>query len=131
MHEYLSDSQQLFEKYGLINTFLITPQTTEDRIRLIDTETEGFIYMVSSASVTGAKQGISDSQIAYFERIKAMKLKNPLLVGFGIGDKESFDRAASYSNGAIIGSAFIKAISEATSNNLEQKIESFIKSIII
>ncbi len=132
MHEYLSELRQVFEKYGLVNTFLITPQTTENRIRLIDSETEGFIYMVSSASVTGAKQGISDTQITYFERIKAMKLKNPLLVGFGIGDKQSFDMASTYSNGAIIGSAFIKAIAEETHKNssLEEKIAIFIKGIV-
>lgn len=130
MHEYLSTHRQLFENHGLVNTFLITPQTTLDRINLIDSETEGFIYMVSSSSVTGSKQGISDEQIAYFERIRAMKLKNPLLVGFGIGNKDSFETASQYSNGAIIGSAFIKALGIESSMTLEQKIEKFMGEIL-
>lgn len=130
MHEYLSAHRQLFENYGLVNTFLITPQTSLDRINLIDSETEGFIYMVSSSATTGSKQGISDEQIAYFERIKAMKLKNPLLVGFGIGNKESFEIASQYSNGAIIGSAFIKALGTESTMTLEQKIDSFIGGIL-
>ena len=130
MHEYLSTHKNIFESYGLVNTFLITPQTTAERIRLIDAETQGFIYMVSSASVTGAKVGISAMQVAYFERIKAMKLKNPLLVGFGIGSKDSFDTVSSYANGAIIGSAFIKALETSEDNTLEQKIETFMKNIL-
>jgi tryptophan synthase alpha chain len=130
MHDYLKEYKQLFENHHLVNTFLITPQTSEDRIHLIDKETEGFIYMVSSASVTGAKTGISDTQIAYFEKIRNMKLKNPLLVGFGIGDKSSFDTASSYANGAIIGSAFIKAVGKEDNQTLEEKIQNFMQGIL-
>jgi tryptophan synthase alpha chain len=130
MHDYLQTYKQLFEKHKLVNTFLITPQTSEERIRLIDKETEGFIYMVSSASVTGAKKGISAEQIAYFERIRTMKLKNPLLVGFGIGDKETFEIASTYSNGAIIGSAFIKAVANEEIS-LDKRIENFIQPILV
>jgi tryptophan synthase alpha chain len=129
MHEYLSTHKQTFEKYELVNTFLITPQTSQERIKQMDRDTQGFIYMVSSASVTGAKQGISAEQITYFEKIKAMQLKNPLLVGFGIADKQSFDTASTYANGAIIGSAFIKAIAKDTNNTLEQQITNFMQSI--
>jgi tryptophan synthase alpha chain len=129
MYEYLNEYKQVFENHGLENIFLITPQTNAERIQHIDLHTKGFIYMVSSASVTGAKQGISSTQIAYFQRIAAMKLKNPLLVGFGISDKQTFDIAARYANGAIIGSAFIKAVGNENLGTLEEKIKKFIASI--
>lgn len=128
MFEYLEVYKPIFEKYGLLNTFLITPQTAEKRIREIDENTKGFIYIVSSASTTGAKTGISRVQEAYFQRIKAMGLKNPTLIGFGISDKETFEKATANSNGAIIGSAFIKAISQE--GGLEENISTFIKGII-
>ena len=128
MFEYIEVYKPIFEKYGLLNTFLITPQTSEKRVREIDENTKGFIYMVSSASTTGAKSAISDDQEAYFERIKGMNLKNPTLIGFGISNKETFEKAASNSNGAIIGSAFIKAISQEGS--LEENINTFINDVI-
>src|ERR1051326_3930953 len=112
MQEYLNEYKILFEKYGLANIFLVTPQTPGERIRFIDEHSTGFIYMVSSAATTGVKSGISDEQEKYFERVRNMKLKNPLMIGFGISDKKSFDKACSYANGAIIGSAFINALSE-------------------
>ena len=108
LEEYNSEYKNLFTKYGLINIFLITPQTSEDRIRLIDKHSNGFIYMVSSSSVTGATKGVNMEMNKYFSRIKKMKLKNPLLVGFGIHDKKSFAQVCEYASGAIIGSAFIK-----------------------
>jgi tryptophan synthase alpha chain len=99
----------VFRQYGLQNVFLITPQTTETRIRLIDDATEGgFIYMVSSASITGSTTGVTDTMTAYFERIRAMQLKNPRLIGFGIKDRPSFEQAVNYADGAIIGTAFIR-----------------------
>lgn len=128
MFEYLEVLKPMFEKYGLLNTFLITPQTSETRIREIDECSKGFIYMVSSASTTGVKTGISDEQEVYFKRIKAMNLKNPTLIGFGISDKETFEKASNNSNGAIIGSAFIKAISQQ--GDLKKNIDVFIKDII-
>ncbi len=128
MAEYLQTYKSLFAQYQLENIFLITPQTEDERIRLIDTNTQGFIYMVSSASVTGAKQGISNSQLTYFQRIKAMNLQNPLLIGFGIGNASTFQTACHYANGAIIGSAFIKAVG-AKEGKLEEKIKNFITSI--
>jgi len=128
MFEYLEVYKPMFEKYGLLNTFLITPQTTASRIKEIDDNTKGFIYMVSSASTTGAKTGISNDQEAYFERVKGMNLENPTLIGFGISNKETFEKAAANSNGAIIGSAFIKAISQE--GRLEENINAFIKGII-
>jgi len=109
---YLEEFKPLFEKYGLHNIFLVTPQTSEERIRLIDKETSGFIYLVSSSSTTGARKDIQDKQITYFERIRAMGLKNPLIIGFGISNYETFNTACRYAHGAIVGSAFVKALEE-------------------
>lgn len=128
MQQYLDEYKSLFDSYGLVNTFLISPQTSEKRIREIDENTDGFIYMVSSHSITGAKADISAEQIAYFERVKAMNLKNPRLIGFGISDAQTFTTASQFSNGAIIGSAFIKKIKDA--QNLNQDIQDYIQSVI-
>jgi tryptophan synthase alpha chain len=104
---YHEQYQPLFEQHGLYNMFLITPQTTEERIRYIDTISKGFIYMVSSASVTGAKNTFGTAQIEYFKRIAAMELKTPQIVGFGISNAATFSAATTHAQGAIIGSAFI------------------------
>ncbi|MHA7101710.1 tryptophan synthase subunit alpha [Roseivirga pacifica] len=127
MFEYMEVYKPVFDAHGLLNIFLITPQTSEARIREIDNNSKGFIYMVSSASTTGAKTGISTDQEAYFARVKAMNLKNPTLIGFGISNKETFDKACANANGAIIGSAFIKAITQE--GDLDSNIEKFIKDI--
>jgi tryptophan synthase alpha chain len=127
LQEYLDEYKTLFEKYGLINIFLITPQTSPGRIRFIDEHSEGFIYMVSSASTTGAKSSIGTEQISYFERIRNMKLRNPVLIGFGISDRFTFSKACEYAPGAIIGSAFVKALS--VGGDLNGNIHSFIEQI--
>ena len=112
IYEYETYYKDKIEACGLNISFLITPQTSEDRIHKIDELTKGFIYMVSSASITGAKSGISDAQVAYFNRIQAMNLQHPKLIGFGISNHETFSKACSYANGAIIGSAFIRALEQ-------------------
>lgn len=112
MVEYENHYRHLFEKYGINNVFLITPQTTEDRIRKIDSYSKSFIYMVASSSITGAKGEISQQQIDYFQRIKSMNLKSNLVIGFGISDHKTFSKACEYANGAIIGSAFINFLEE-------------------
>ena len=122
---YIDEYKALFEKYGLINVLLITPQTSESRIRLIDSVSEGFIYTVSSASVTGNSAGFGTTQEAYFKRIQDMNLKNPQLIGFGIHDKETFNKASEFAKGGIIGSAFIKHLTE----NGVEKIDNFVKAI--
>lgn len=127
MDVYLREYQSIFEKYGLLNIFLVTPQTSEARIRQIDSLSEGFIYTVSSASVTGSKTGVSDNMEAYFDRINAMSLRNPRLIGFGIKDRPTFTKACHYAHGAIIGSAFIRILQE--SESLERDIKDFIGSI--
>ncbi|WP_026951173.1 tryptophan synthase subunit alpha [Algoriphagus mannitolivorans] len=127
MQQYLDEFKEVFDRYGIVNTFLISPQTSEKRIREIDQNTDGFIYMVSSHSITGAKADISEEQVAYFERVKAMNLKNPRLIGFGISDAKTFSEASKFSDGAIIGSAFIKVIKD--SSNLNQDIQEYLKGI--
>ncbi len=123
--EYQEHYQAIFEKHELANVFLITPQTSEERIRELDNASSGFLYMVSSASVTGSKQGFGDVQSSYFERIAAMKLKNPQIVGFGISNQKTFHVATKHAKGAIIGSAFIKIM---TSQGISG-ISDFVKSI--
>jgi len=115
----------IFEKYKLNMMFLITPQTSNERINLIDDLSKGFIYMVSSYSVTGAKDSFDKYQIEYFKRIKKLNLSNPLLIGFGISNKKTFQTACQNSNGAIIGSAYIKYIE----NHGVSKTRDFIKLI--
>lgn len=121
--EYQEHYAEIFKKHGLINIFLITPQTSEKRIHQIDAASEGFIYMVSSASVTGSAKGFGEEQENYFQRISSMKLKNPLIVGFGIKDSRTFKQATSHTNGAIIGSAFIKMLSEKGLGGISKFIE--------
>ncbi len=125
--EYLDNYKDTFDENGVSNIFLITPQTPEERIKLIDEKTNGFIYMVSSASVTGAKKGLSDTQLAYFDRVNKLNLNNPALIGFGIGDHESYVETCKYADGAIIGSAFVKLIGEA--KDLHGEIKTFIQSV--
>lgn len=122
---YQSDYEVIFKKYGLLNIFLITPQTSDQRIHQIDKASDGFIYMVSSASVTGSKSGFGQEQENYFERVAAMNLKNTQIVGFGIKDAETFKQATKTAKGAIIGSAFIKHL---TANGIT-KIADFINKI--
>lgn len=125
---YEADYKSIFEKYGLINVFLITPQTGDERIHQIDKASDGFIYMVSSASVTGSKSGFGNEQTEYFERIAKMNLKNPQIVGFGIKDAETFQQATKTAKGAIIGSAFIKHLTAKGVNGIEEFIRKIRKA---
>ncbi len=108
--DYLRDFKPLLDKYGLYCIMLITPETSEERIRLIDEHTAGFIYMVSTASTTGAKDSFDSDTLGYFERINAMNLRNPRMIGFGISNKATFDAAARHAAGVIIGSAFVRLL---------------------
>lgn len=110
MVEYEELYQTIFEENGLSNIFLVTPQTSTDRIRKIDSLSTGFIYLLSSSATTGQHLQVSENTESYFSRIAEMKLKNPTMIGFGINSKETFDKACQYANGAIIGSAFVKAL---------------------
>jgi tryptophan synthase alpha chain len=121
---YSSKYQSLFEKHNISFSFLVTPQTETDRIKMLDELSSGFLYIVSSASITGAKSGISNEQLNYFEKINSGIVKSPKLIGFGISDKETFDTACRYANGAIIGSGFIKMLSKDGIDGIESYINS-------
>ncbi|MDC7998505.1 tryptophan synthase subunit alpha [Gilvibacter sediminis] len=110
LREFELEYQAIFEKYGLDMVFLITPQTSEARIREIDAASNSFIYMVSTASTTGAQSGFGSETTAYFDRIASMDLKSECIVGFGISSEETFKAATHKAKGAIIGSAFIKML---------------------
>ena len=120
--DYLKEYKPIADKYDIKIVMLITPETSDERIRLIDDHTDGFIYMVSSASTTGAQSSFDNGKQAYFKKINSMGLKNPRLIGFGISNKATLDAAQANANGAIIGSKFItllkdsKDIKEAVKN---------------
>ncbi|MBL7816785.1 MAG: tryptophan synthase subunit alpha [Saprospiraceae bacterium] len=132
LHVFENDYQRLLADLDLKMSFLITPQTTADRIRKIDSLTTGFVYMVSSYAITGGSSGISQAQIDYFKRIEKMKLKNPRLIGFGISDKATFDIACQHAQGAIIGSAFIRALERGHTEgvSVEETSSRFVNSIL-
>lgn len=123
---YETEYQELFDKYDLKNIFLITPQTSTERILKIDHLSDSFIYMVSSSSVTGNQTGFSEIQENYFERIASMNLKNPQIIGFGISDKTTFQQATKHQKGAIIGSGFINFIKNISINGTSD----FIKNLL-
>ena len=123
---YCENLKEKFVQSNVSNIFLITPQTPDEKARFIDDNTSGFIYMVSSDSITGSNKNI-ESQASYLRRINNLQLKNPKLTGFGIHNMETFEAACKYSNGAIIGSAFIKHISEKGLS--KETVLEFIKTI--
>ena len=127
VYEFENEYKHIIEKYGLDFIFLITPETSEERIRKIDSLSSGFIYAVSSSSITGSDKDFSPVE-TYLDRLKEMNLKNPILVGFGIKDKQTFDLACKYANGAIIGSAYIKALEGST--DIEQTTKNFIDGVL-
>ena len=127
VEEYLASYASLYEKNNIFNIFLISPQTPVERIKYLDTISKGFLYMVSTSSTTGIKKGFDNSQKEYFRKIRDLNLKTPGLIGFGISDKSTFEQACAYSEGAIIGSAFIKALDEK--GDLAENTRRFIKSI--
>lgn len=110
--DYLANYKNIADSHDLKMIMLITPETSVERIRLIDKHTEGFIYLVSSASTTGAQQIFDESKQAYFQRVSSMQLRNPLLVGFGISNKATLEAATAHTNGAIVGSKFIQLLGE-------------------
>ncbi|MDB5144455.1 MAG: tryptophan synthase subunit alpha [Mucilaginibacter sp.] len=126
MYEYETLYSKYFTENGLSNIFLVTPQTSEERIRKIDTLSNSFIYLLSSSSITGKNLQVSNTIEDYYKRIKAMQLKNPAIIGFGISNNETFKKACEYARGAIVGSAFVKFL--GTEDYLE-RIPKFVKSI--
>jgi tryptophan synthase alpha chain len=124
---YNKEFKYFFQKSGLYNIFLITPETSEERIRTVDREGNGFIYMVSASATTGSKSTFGKVQIDYFKKIQNMKLRLPGMVGFGVSSNESYSLVCRYARGAIVGSSFVRAISK--SRNLEESTREFINSI--
>jgi tryptophan synthase alpha chain len=124
---YIESYQEVFEKYGIHVVFLVTPQTSVERIRAIENTSKGFLYLVTASSTTGVKGGISEEQISYFNRIKSLNLKLPCLAGFGISSSETFKIVCEHTNGAIIGSAFVKHLGKG--GDLKQNIKSFLEAI--
>lgn len=126
---YQEEFKPVFDKYGLYNVFLATPQTSNIRYRMLDRESSGFLYMVAASATTGARQGFEDYQQKYFERIKKLDLELPRLIGFGISTNETFKHACKYARGAIIGSAFVNILEKK--GDLESNIKDFIRSILV
>jgi tryptophan synthase alpha chain len=126
-YEYETEYKAIIKKYGLDFIFLVTPETSEVRVKKLDALSSGFLYAVSSSSITGTDKNFATVK-TYLEKLKALKLKNPVLVGFGIKDKQTFTDACQYSNGAIIGSAYIHALENTV--NINNTTKEFLNSIV-
>lgn len=124
MAEYEEFYKDIFLDNGLFNIFLVTPQTSVERIHKIDSLSNGFIYLLSASATTGKNLDVSDTTTAYFSRVAEMKLNNPTMIGFGINSKETFDKACKYANGGIIGTAFVKSLH---SGQAQENVAEFMK----
>ncbi|RZJ69728.1 tryptophan synthase subunit alpha [Flavobacterium sp.] len=122
---YVSDHKSMFESHGIPMVFLVTPQTSNERIRQIDSVSDGFIYLVSSAAITGNASEFGQKQSDYFKRVSNLKLKNPLVTGFGIHDKSTFELATEFTRGAIVGSAFIRHIEKNGLETISHFVQNF------
>jgi tryptophan synthase alpha chain len=127
MYEFQQEYSAVIKKYGLDFIFLVTPETSEERIKKLDQLSSGFLYAVSSSSITGSDKDFSPVE-TYLHKLQSLKLKNPVLVGFGIKDKSTFETACKYANGAIIGSAYIKALE--SDDNVEMATREFLNGIL-
>lgn len=127
VEEYLESYESLFLNHNILNIFLVSPQSSDERIKYLDRISKGFLYIVSSSATTGGTSNFSQSNIAYFENLNKLNLRSPKLIGFGISDVRSYNKACEFSNGVIIGSAFIRSLEEK--NPLPAKINGFVKSI--
>jgi tryptophan synthase alpha chain len=126
---YLEEYKMHFEKNNLYNIFLVSPQTNNERLRLLDSETGGFLYMVAASATTGVRSGLSEYQIEYFNRVLGLNLKSQRLIGFGISDHESFKRTCQYANGAIIGSAFVRSLDQ--NGYSKEEVGKFVSKILV
>ena len=128
MYEYESEYRAVIEKYQLKLIFLYTPETSDERIKKLDALSSGFLYAVSSSSTTGNEKSM-EKQLGYFKRLQEMHLKNPVLIGFGIKDKQTFATACSHASGAIIGTAYIRALENAP-GNIASATKAFIDGVV-
>lgn len=126
-YEFETEYGAIIKEYDLDFIFLVTPETSEDRIRKLDSLSSGFLYAVSSSSTTGSDKNMTDTS-AYLQRLESMQLKNPVLVGFGIRDRASFEAASRHANGAIIGSAFVKALENSTDE--DRTVKEFLAGVL-
>jgi tryptophan synthase alpha chain len=126
---YMEEYKEHFTRNNLYNIFLVSPQTTKERLKQLDNATGGFLYMVAASATTGVREGFAEYQIEYFNRVKALNLKSPRMIGFGISDHKSFAGACQYANGAIIGSAFVRTLE--TGGFGKENIQKFINSILV
>jgi len=126
-HEFETEYGAIIHRYGLDFIFLVTPETSEERLKKLDELSTGFLYAVSSSSTTGNKKDFNEVE-KYLQRLKNMNLKNPVLVGFGVKDKQSFESACKHTSGAIIGTAFIKAIESA--DDITQSTKEFLQDVL-
>lgn len=127
VEEYIHSYESLFNKNKILNIFLVSPQSPEDRIIYLDRIAKGFLYIVSTSATTGGTNIFDDSQVAYFRKFDDLNLKTPRLIGFGISNKMTYDQACRYSNGVIIGSAFIRSLDQ--NGSFPEKIKAFVKKI--
>jgi tryptophan synthase alpha chain len=125
---YLGEFKPVFDRYGIHTVFLATPQTSDERFRELDAQSGGFLYMVAASSITGTRKKFEKYQLDYFVRIKKLHLKLPRLIGFGISSADTFRTACKYANGAIIGSAFIKALEQK--GDMKANIREFVRSVM-
>ncbi len=128
LDNYLEEYKTIFSKFDLYNVFLVSPQTSDERIRLLDQESNGFLYLVAASSITGMRSGFEEYQVEYFKRVNNLKLKSPKIIGFGISNATTFKLACQHADGAIIGSAFVNKLDEK--GKLEDKIKDFVHSIL-
>jgi tryptophan synthase alpha chain len=126
MYEYKELYQDVFKENNVSNVFIVTPQTTEERIREIDSLSKAFIYLISSSATTGKNLRVSEESSSYFKRLQSMNLKTPIVIGFGISNHETFTHANEYADAAIIGTAFVRLLSE---ENFLEKIPAFVQGI--
>lgn len=126
-YEFEKEYGTIIKKYGLDFIFLVTPETSSDRIQKLDELSSGFLYAVSSSSTTGSTKNMSDVSV-FLKQLKSYELRNPILVGFGIKDKTTFDAACAYANGAIIGTAYIKALEQAT--DVQEATQLFLNDVL-
>lgn len=126
MYEYKELYQDIFQKNKVSNVFIVTPQTAEERIREIDSLSTAFIYLISSSATTGKNLKVSEESSAYFHRLQSMKLRTPIVIGFGISDHQTFAHANQYADAAIIGTAFVRILGE---KNYLDKIPAFVKEV--
>jgi tryptophan synthase alpha chain len=126
---YASRYREIFRSYGIYHSMLVTPHTSDERIEFIAALSDGFVYLVAEASTTGARDSLHVHQKEYFQRLKEMNLPLPGLIGFGISNRDTFLEASKYARGAIIGSAFIRALGESNMLTLEERVEKFVRGI--